>query len=311
MNPPTASPIRPVVSRSVNVSRARVNFAVFAVVTAGFGWLYVALDKATGAPIGTGSASDAGGTSGQGLWIVVPAITAVALYLGSRDGTGTLGLAPRFRHPIRWLGLAAGLSLAITVLILTTGIAAGAVTFHLTPASGKQALPSAVAAVLGFMLVKNVLEEFIFRGYATRTAQGLGLPGVWPHLLVGAVWAAWHLPLYLVWMSHAQYAAGTSLPKGVYLPMFCLGTLALAVVLGELRVQSGSIWPGVLLHTLSGALAAPLLSDGHLTFYSHSDALFSPNANSIASMLTFALAGLVLHRRASTATTHDMPRNLA
>ena len=73
-------------------------------------------------------------------------------------------------------------------------VSAGAVTFHLAPASGKQALPSAVAAVLGFMLVKNVLEEFIFRGYATRTAQGLGLPGVWPHLLVGAVWAAWHLP---------------------------------------------------------------------------------------------------------------------
>ena len=312
MNPSTASPDQPVADQPVadqpgGTRRARVNFAVFAIVTAGFGWLYVALDEATGAPIGTGSASDAGGTLGQGLWIIVPAVTALGLYLGSPDGAGTLGVTLRFRHPLRWLGLAAGLSLATTGLIVMTGIAARAVAFHLDPAPGKPALPTAVAAVLGFMLVKNVLEEFIFRGYATRTALALGLPGAWPHVLVGVVWAAWHLPLYLVWMSQDQYAASTSLPKTIYLPMLCLGILAMAVFLGRLRVRSGTIWPGVLLHTLSGSLAAPLLADGHLSFTGHADALFSPNANSVASVLVYTLAGLALSWRPSTASRKLSP----
>lgn len=211
-----------------------------------------------------------------------------------RDGAGPLGLTLRFPHQLRWFALA--LAVSVPVVIIATGVLSGTVSFSLS-APGKPSLVAGVGAVLGFLLVKNTLEEFIFRGYATRTAMALGLPGIAPHLLVGAVWATWHLPLYLVWMSQDQYEATTTLPRAIYLPMLCLGALAVATTLGELRVQSGSIWPGVILHTLSGALAAPLLTDSHLTFRGHSDALFSPNANSIASTVAFGLVGIAAYRR--------------
>jgi hypothetical protein len=81
VNPRTASAATQSDQRSESTHRARVNFAVFAVVTAGLGWLYVLPDKLTGAPVGTGSATNAGGTAGQGLWIVVPVLAALLLYL--------------------------------------------------------------------------------------------------------------------------------------------------------------------------------------------------------------------------------------
>src|SRR6266508_6035806 len=70
--------------------RARTNFLIFALVTIGIGWIGVALDTATDAPRGN--------STGMGLWLIVPALTAIALYLLHRDGGGTLGLTLRFPH---------------------------------------------------------------------------------------------------------------------------------------------------------------------------------------------------------------------
>lgn len=284
--------------RPVSQTRARINFAVFAAVVIGGGWLFVAMDRATGQLTGTGSATSTGGTtSGQGLWILAPALVALALYFGSRDGAGPLGLTLRFPHRIRWFAFAAGLFPVATAVIVAAATVTGVATFSAEPAAGKPSFLAAFAGVLGFLVVKNVLEEFIFRGYGTRTAAALGLRGIGGHLLVGLVWALWHAPLYLVWMSPADLDLVTSLPLLAYLATFCLGTVVLAVVYGEMRLQTGSIWPGVLLHTVSSALATPLLINGHLRFDGHGDALLTVIPNSVASMLLFGGVGLYLYRR--------------
>lgn len=284
-----------------NTWRPWIDFAVFAIVTAGFGWGYVALDRASGAAIGTGNATSAGGTAGQGLWILVPALTGLALGMLRRDQRGRFGFTLRIANRGRWFALALAFPLAATATMVLAGTLSGTATFQWMPVAGKPTIVDGVLAVLPFLIVKNVIEEFIFRGYGTPAAMALGLRRPWPHLLVGAVWALWHLPLYLVWMSQSDYLAATSLPKAVYLPMLCLGALAMAVVLGEMRVQTGSIWPGVVLHTVAGALAVALLTNGHLERTLYGDALFSPNANSIASTLLFAAAGFALLRRGTQA----------
>ncbi|MFD0480523.1 CPBP family intramembrane glutamic endopeptidase [Nonomuraea thailandensis] len=141
----------------------------------------------------------------------------------------------------------------------------------------------------------------MFRGYGTRTAMALGLPGVTPHLLVGLVWGLWHLPLYTVWMSQSDFLRTTSLPWSVYVPTLLAGLMILAVLYGELRVRTGSIWPGVVLHTISNALTTPLLIGGHLTFQGHGDALLGLAPNSLATALLFAVAALLLWRLPSRA----------
>jgi membrane protease YdiL (CAAX protease family) len=277
--------------------RTRISFAIFAVVVAGIGWVGVALDRAGGATTGTSSAtSTSGSTNGQGLWILVPALTALALYYLRRDGAGRLGLTLRFEHRARWFGFAGILLPVTTAVTVLVGVALGLTTFQAAPAPGKPALLAAFVAGLGFLTLKNVVEEFIFRGYGTRTAMATGLRGVAPHVLVGLVWALWHLPLYLVWTPASDRHMVTTLSWLGFFPMFFLGVVAFGVVLGELRVQTGSIWPGVLLHTLGSAIAAPLLANGHLTLDGHADALVGIQPSSITSMLIFGAMGWLLIR---------------
>ncbi|MET7426091.1 CPBP family intramembrane glutamic endopeptidase [Dactylosporangium sp. NPDC005555] len=274
------------------MTRARRNFVLFSIAVVGAGWLGVAADVASGTPLVNDAAfSDSGGTPGMLLFILGPVVAALVLYFVSRDGAGPLGLTLRFPHRARWFGAAAVLYPVLTAITIGAGLAAGGVTLSLT---GGEPFLAAFLAVLAVQVVKNPVEEFIFRGYGTRTAMALDLPGkATPHLLVGVVWAAWHLPLYLVWTSDADMRLVTSLSWPGFLALMFAGLTAAALVYGELRVRTGSIWPGVVLHSMTNAIATPLLVDGHLRFTGHADAWFSPVASSVVMTLLFGGLGLL------------------
>jgi membrane protease YdiL (CAAX protease family) len=277
------------------MTRARLNFVLFAVAAIGAGWLGVALDRATGAGGPNEVAfSNTDGTLGQLVFILGPAIVALGLYFFSRDSAGPLGMTLRFGGRTRWLVLSAAFYPAVTIVALAAGAAVGAVSFHGEPA----AFAGAFLTVLLVQLLKNPIEEFIFRGYGTRTALALGLPGVWtPHLLAGAVWAAWHLPLYLVWTSAAGMRLVTSVSMVLYLPLLFAGLMLASVVYGEVRRRTGSIWPGVLMHSVANAVTTPLLLDGYVTFAGNSDLLFSPVPSAVLVMILTGVAGLILTGR--------------
>lgn len=115
-------------------------------------------------------------------------------------------------------------------------------------------------------------------------------------MLVGLVWGLWHIPLYLIWTPASDRHMVTTLGWLWFLPMFFVGVLLLAIVLGEMRVRTGSIWPGVVLHTVGGAIAIALLANGNLTFSGHADALVGIQPSSVAFMLTFGAVALLLLR---------------
>ncbi len=74
-------------------------------------------------------------------------------------------------------------------------------------------------------------------------------------LVSGCIWAMWHYPLLL----GADYNAGTS--PGYALACFTLMVIAMAYVMGWLRLKSGSLWPCALLHA-SHNLFIQALFDG-------------------------------------------------
>ncbi len=274
------------------MTRARVNFVLFTVGVLGAGWLGVAIDRAAGTTLaGDVAFSSGGGTTGMALFILGPVLVALALYFFSRDGAGPLGLTPR-ADP-RWYAAAAVFYPVVALLAVGLGLAVGAASLTVDAT-----YPAAFLAVFAVQLIKNPIEEFIFRGYGTRTAMALGLPGAaTPHLLVGVVWALWHLPLYLVWTAAADLRLVTSVSLPLFLPLLVLGLTAASLVYGELRVRTGSIWPGVLLHSMANAVVTPLIVERALRFDGHADVLFSPVATSIVMTLLFAAAGIWLLRR--------------
>src|ERR671910_126826 len=230
-------------------TRAATNFAIFAAVAVTIGWAGIALDRAMDEPRGN--------SLGMGLWLVLPALTAVLLFRLRPDGGGPLGLTLRFPQRTRWFTFAALFYLPFTALIVLAGIASGLGSFDASSPAGK------------------------------------------PALLAGLVYALWHLPLYVYFLTREDFRATTSLPWALFIPVFFAGVLAFAVVFGELRLRTGSIWPGVLMHTIGGALVNPLILDGHLTHSDHGDALFSPAPNSLASIILLGLVGLLVLRRAT------------
>ena len=282
-----------VVAGESHTARARRNYLIFAIVAVTIGWLGVALDEATGAPPGD--------SIGMGLWIVVPAITALLLHRLRPDGGGSLGLTLRFPDRARWFALAATFYAPFTAIVVLAGIAAGVASFRTDPGGATTGLLAAVATAVPALFVKNILEELIWRGYGTPTALATGIPRLWSHVLVGVTWGLWHLPLYAVFMTRADFRATTSLGMPLFLVLFFAGVIATAVIYGELRLRTGSIWPGVVLHTIGGAIVGPLLLDGYVRFEGHADAFFSPAPNSIASVILLGLVGLVLVRRPSSA----------
>ncbi len=84
-------------------------------------------------------------------------------------------------------------------------------------------------------------EELGWRGFLfPRLQQRFSFHGAC--LISGVIWAVWHFP-ELLW---ADYNAGTN-------PVFAVGcftimVVAMAYIMGYLRVRSGSIWPCVLIH---------------------------------------------------------------
>ncbi|MBB5130848.1 membrane protease YdiL (CAAX protease family) [Thermocatellispora tengchongensis] len=273
--PPTAPPPA---ATPASRRRARINFAVWAVIAAGAGWPLMTFGDAS---------------SAQGLWILLPALTALALHYLHRDGAGPLGLTLRIAHPVRWFAFATVLYPAAAVVTTAAAVLTTAASFSAAPAPGEPPLLAAIATAIPALLLKNLLEEFIFRGYGTRTALALGVPRLAAHALVGLVWMLWHIPLYLAWTPEADLRASTTLPW----PWLLVGIVPLAALFGELRIRTGSIWPGIVLHTISNAVSAPLLFNGHLHYTGHSDALLGITPASAACMLIFGAAAYALSPR--------------
>jgi membrane protease YdiL (CAAX protease family) len=207
-------------------------------------------------------------------------------------------LTLRFKGRAPWFGFAVLIYPVVTAVIVMAGIASGLVTFDASGPSGSSGLIVAMAAVLPALVLKNTIEELIWRGFGTRTAAATGLTRVGAHVLVGVTWGLWHLPLYMRFMSRADFHKFTSLSWPLFIPIFLAGVIAVAVIFGELRLRTGSIWPGVVMHTVGGAVVNTLIIDGYLRFSGHSDALFSPTPSSIANFLLLGLIGMLLLRQA-------------
>jgi hypothetical protein len=267
------------------------NLSIFCLVTLGAGFAGIAIDRL---------APPADPMQGLGalLWLAAPLVANLLLRWLGRDGWRDLGLAPRFRPA--WAGYLAALLLipAVTLLALAPGRLVGSVSLagFAVPGSWSAYLSLVLAAGLA-ALVKNIFEEFAWRGYLTPRFAALGLNPYASALLTGVVWAGWHVPYYLHFLNPAVLTAHTSLPVTAFLALaFCVLPLQ-AFAYGELRLLTRSVWPAWLLHTLANAISLPLLSDGFVTLSGGpAGVFFSPGSEGVLYSLLMGLTGYLLYR---------------
>ena len=275
---PTASPL--------------TRLVVFSVVTLGSGWIGLLVNNALGIPHSMQSL-------GSLIWIMTPLLAGAVMALSDPS--------LRRSYVASWLPgrlRAYGVALAVFPLSFAVAITVGWAAGWLTPA-GLGAFGGVVAAGVPGTVLKNVAEEGAWRGYLAPALIGRKLSDPWVWLISGMIWSLWHIPYYVWFMDEALLRAVYDVPPIVYALMTVPIMICWAPLFTELRILSGSIWPGLIAHSIANLSQIPL-SEGGLPITPGWELLVSPLVGVIPNAIILA-AGLGLWAR-RTGRLHRRPR---
>jgi membrane protease YdiL (CAAX protease family) len=171
------------------------------------------------------------------LGVFAPSLVALALTARTGGSAAALALLRRmfeWHVDARWYAFAVGYVAAIKLAVAIVH----RVAFGEWPLFGREAWYVMAGAIVISTWVQAG-EEIGWRGYALpRLAARLGLGPA--SLLLGVIWACWHLPLFLV--------AGTN-TSGQSFPVYLLQVTALSVAMGWLYWRTdGSLLLVMLMH---------------------------------------------------------------
>jgi membrane protease YdiL (CAAX protease family) len=145
--------------------------------------------------------------------------------------------------------------------------------------------------------IKNIFEEFAWRGYLAPKVQSVVKNQMFGHVLVGLIWLTWHLPYYLVLLAPDILQNATSLGLGLFMFMGLLGIIPTAIVYGELRARTNSVWPAVLIHVTANIFFDALVLNKFFNFPSvAAELVFSPALFGIMVIVLNLVVGLWLYR---------------
>ncbi|OMG42569.1 CAAX protease family protein [Actinomyces naeslundii] len=265
---PTASPL--------------TRLVVFSVVTLGSGWIGLLVNNALGIPHSMQSL-------GTLIWIMTPVLAGAVMALSDPS--------LRRSYVASWLPgrlRAYGVALAAFPLSFAVAIAVGWAAGWLTP-TGLGAFGGVVAANVAGTVLKNVAEEGAWRGYLAPALISRKLSDPWVWLISGMIWSLWHIPYYGWLLDESLTRSVYDVPPIVYALMTVPIMICWAPLFTELRVLSGSIWPGLIAHSIANLSQIPL-SKGGLPITPGWELLVSPLVGVIPNAIILA-AGLGLWAR--------------
>jgi uncharacterized protein len=179
------------------------------------------------------------------LWSITPTAAALIMLLVvtrdgySRDGWKVLGLH-RLGLSVWWIAFGGTLliTVAASAIVWATPLA-----FLVVPEGG------IINTIIGFLIMVGVFaltfvlgEETGMRGYLQPRLMSLGRTRAL--LLVGLVWATWHMPLIFL---TPIFPTGNLL---LFFPLFYGTIVAASFFFGYLRIYTGSVWPASIGHSV-------------------------------------------------------------
>ncbi|MBI9045486.1 MAG: CPBP family intramembrane metalloprotease [Anaerolineaceae bacterium] len=270
---------------SLDNKRTKRNSIIFIVSVLGLAWLAGVIDPLTTPPDAEPGASGLG----QLLWLLAPLVIMILLRTFGGDGWDDFGLRPNFKgNGFWWI-----VSIFVFPVVITISIVIG-VLFGGLRLDGNM-LPvflSTIVTALIAAIIKNLFEEFAWRGYLAPKVYSLNL-NIWlSHAIVGLVWGAWHLPFVFVFWPYL-----TPSMLWVFIPLLIVGTISQSVVYGEIRLATNSVLPAWIMHTIGNAIGNTLILSNYLHLNSGKELWFSPGAESIVSIILMFAIGYGLHQR--------------
>jgi membrane protease YdiL (CAAX protease family) len=265
--------------------RTRRNLVIFTVLVLGLAALAGVVEPLTVPP---GAEPGASGL-GQLLWIIAPLGVMLLLRILGGDGWDDFGLRPNFKgNGFWWLVSVLTFPVVITISVLIGAVSGGLeLDVNVFPAFVAALLPGLISA-----MIKNVSEEFAWRGYLAPKVYSLDV-NIWlSHAIVGMVWGAWHLPFVFVFWPYLTPAM-----LWYFVPLLLVGTFSQSVVYGEIRLATGSVLPAWVMHTIGNAIGNTLLLSGFIQLGRGRELVFSPGAEGVISIILMFAVGYWLHQR--------------
>ncbi|MBI3152319.1 MAG: CPBP family intramembrane metalloprotease [Chloroflexi bacterium] len=266
------------------------NIIIVALFTVGGGWLGIWLNTVTS------NTQPPMQSLGVLVWLATPALSGMLLRAFGGDGWKDSGFGLNLASGWKWY-LVAILVYPLAAL-LTFGLAAlfGILSADGFAAQGFNAYLSVAGTMFVGSLMKNIFEEFAWRGYLTPRLDAAKVHPIVNHLIVGVLWFSWHLPYYYYFLDRAilENSITTSIP--VFLVIGLLVMLPTAILFGELRLLSKSVWPVFILHNVINALSMPLLMNGFIEVKGPLAPIFTPTNEGIITSILFGVAGWMLYQ---------------
>lgn len=245
--------------------------------------------------IGGGIVIASGQEAGGLLFILSPLVMVLIVRFFLGDGWKDAGLRLHLRQHWGWYLFALLLYPILFPVVIGVNVALGFTTLTVTVSELVPLLLAGFAVQLVPRMVFALSEEWGWRGYLEPRLAQFGIPDLPRHLLVGILWGIWHLPLIL----STDYA---SVPLAVFLPVFLVGTILLAIIFGQMRKASESVWPAVLLHGMGNALGYAIVEGNFIAF--NNELLGNIVPGSITITLLYGLIALLLLRRTRVQKAH-------
>jgi membrane protease YdiL (CAAX protease family) len=268
-----------------NKERTRRNLAIFTVLVLGLAVLAGVIEPLTVPP---GAEPGTPGL-GQLLWIIAPLGVMLLLRIFGGDGWADFGLRPNFKgNGFWWL-----VSVLVFPVVITISVLIGALLRGLElDVNMFSAFAAALLTGLISALIKNIFEEFAWRGYLAPKVYSLNM-NIWlSDAIVGMVWGAWHLPfVYVFW----PYLTPDML--WTFVPLLLVGTFSQSVVYGEIRLATASVLPAWVMHTIGNAIGNTLLLSNFIQLSPGRELWVSPGAESVISIILMFAVGYWLHQR--------------
>lgn len=280
------------ISESIPMNKTIRNLIIVALFTVAGGWLGIWLNYVTG------NTQPPLQSLGALVWLISPALSGILLRWLGGDGWKDAGFGLNLRAGWKWylVGIFAYPSAAL--VSFAVALAVGAIRADGFATLGWGAFFSAVGVMTAGSLMKNIFEEFAWRGYLTPRLEAAKVPAFLNHLIVGILWWAWHLSYYYYFLDRSQldaYLTTISLNTFIFLAIFAL--FPTAILFGELRLISKSVWPVFILHNVINGLSMPLILNGFITLNGWAGVIFSPTNEGLFTSVLFGLIGVWLYRQ--------------
>jgi CAAX amino terminal protease family. len=271
-----------IISLKINNKKNIVQVVLFCLIVLSSGWLGVFLNSLL-------TKQPDGNSAGMGLWLVLPFFSAIMIRVFHRDWKDA-GLRLKIRGNIKWYLFSILVYPIIAFLITVAGIPYGLE--NLAIPDIKWFLVPFISSLCG-NFIKNIFEEFCWRGYLTPKLIAFKINDWLLYLIVGEVWALWHMAYYLVLLPDQNFedtSRITALLSGCFIMLFW------AVPYVELYRVTKSIWPCVLLHTVANTLSAFTLGQAiHLPLTEKAAFWFGP-VNGAVSVVLILCIGLLMRK---------------